>query len=139
VNEAVGAALAVAAVLLLALAGWRLVRRRARLRGPEAAMDAAATLAGFDPVSAVVSDDGAGALAVALDGRVALLRARRGRPAVREVGWAAIRATAAGLEVHAGRRRPVLLAGLDALDARRLAPARARQESARVAAGSASR
>ena len=115
---------AVAAVALAGVFGWLFGRRRVRLRDPEAVMvDAAERLAGFDPVSAIVGDDGAGALTVAADGRLAVLSAARGRPMVREIGWDVVRATAAGIEVVPARGRPVLLAGVNALDVRRLAPA----------------
>ena len=112
-------------VLLAGAVGWLFGRRRVRLRDPEAVMvDAADRLAGFDPVSAIVGDDGNGALTVAADGRLALLSAARGRPLIREIGWNVVRATATGIEVRPARGRPVLLAGVNALDVRRLAPER---------------
>jgi hypothetical protein len=104
--------------------GWLFGRRRERLRDPEAVMvDAAERLAGFDPVSAIIGDDGTAALTVASDGRLAVLSAGYGRPSIREIDWTVVRATAAGIQVSPARGRPVLLAGVNALDVRRLAPA----------------
>lgn len=114
---------------LAGLIGWRRHRRATARIGDEAAAMAAAraALPGFAPVAAVVADDGAAALVSGGAGadRLALLRAAGRRLVAREVDWAAVRATRAGIVVETGERRvgPVPLAGVDALDVRRLAPA----------------
>ncbi|TPG15537.1 hypothetical protein [Sphingomonas oligophenolica] len=115
-------------VAILALAGvaWMLrLGRDARIDGPEAAADAAdQALPGFATVNAVVGADGAGALAVTGDGRVAAIKRHGARLAVREVRWDSVRATPAGMLVETGERPfgSVLVAGVSALDIRRLAP-----------------
>lgn len=115
-----------AAVLALAGVAWLLrLGRDRRIAAPEEAAEAAdAALAGFVTVGAVVGADGAAALAVDGEGRVAVCKRHGARLAVREVAWAAIRATPAGMVVDTGERRfgAVLVAGIDALDVRRLAP-----------------
>ncbi|MCP3734110.1 hypothetical protein M9979_04370 [Sphingomonas sp. RP10(2022)] len=117
----------VAAVLLLAALGWVLARRRpVRIASPEEAAEAAeAALPGFDTQGAVVGADGGGALAVDRAGRVAVMRRQGAGIVVREVAWGALRSTAEGILIDSGERRlgPVLVAGVDALDVRRLAPA----------------
>ena len=119
-------AASLAAILALAGAAWLLrLGRDSRIEGPEAAADAAdEALPGFATLNAVVGADGAGALAVARDGRVAAIKRHGARMAVREVSWDSIRATAAGMLVETGERRfgAVLVAGVSALDIRRLAP-----------------
>lgn len=115
-------------VAILALAGiaWFLcLGRDTRIEGPEAAADAAdQSLPGFTTLNAVVGADGQGALAVSREGRIAAIKRHGARLAVREVTWEAIRATPAGMLVETGERRfgSVLVAGVDALDIRRLAP-----------------
>lgn len=71
----------------------------------------------------VLGADGAGALAIGTDGRLAAVKRHGARAAVREVSWAAVRPTGDGTVVDTGERRfgPVRLAGVDALDLRRLA------------------
>jgi hypothetical protein len=123
---AAGAGAAIVAIGI-AIALWLLTHRRApRIASPEEAADAAErALAGFDTQGAVVGADGAGALAIDRGGRVAVMtRAGKGI-AVREVAWTALRSTAAGILIDTGERRAgqVLVAGVDALDVRRLAPA----------------
>ena len=60
----------------------------ARIASPEEAAAAAeAALAGFEAVEAVVGADGAGALAVGADGRLAAIKRHGARAAVREVEW----------------------------------------------------
>lgn len=114
-------------VAILALAGTAyLLRlgRDARIASPEAAAVAAETaLAGFATANVVVGTDGAGALAVGEDGRLAAIKLHGARPAVREVRWAAVRATPAGTVVETGERRfgRVELVGVDALHLRELA------------------
>jgi len=115
-------------VAILALAGvaWFLrLGGDTRIGGPEYAADAADhSLSGFVTLNAVVGADGHGALAVARDGRIAAIKRHGARLAVREVAWDAIRATPQGMLVETGERRfgSVLVAGVDALDVRRLAP-----------------
>jgi hypothetical protein len=115
-------------VAILALAGlvWFLRRDRGvRIEGPEAAADAAdRSLPDFATLNAVVGADGQGALAVTDDGRVAAIRLHRAQLTVREVKWDTIRATRAGMlvETHDKQFGDILVAGVDALDIRRLAP-----------------
>jgi len=113
------------AVVLLAGAGWWMVARRARARiaTPEdAAAAAEAELPHFQTANAVLGADGRGALLVDGQGRVAVARPRGRRVMVREIGWDAVRATPRGMVVEVRGLGPVLLAGVDALDVRRLAP-----------------
>jgi len=90
----------------------------ARPLGDVEAMAAAATLPGFAVRAALVGDDRRAALVVGERGRVALVVPARAGPRAREVGWADIRAGEGGL--HVGADAPVLVAGVDALDVRRL-------------------
>lgn len=119
---------AAALAVMLALAGaWAVLRMRrtGRIEAPEAAAQAAdAALGGFVTVGAVVGADGTAALAVDGQGRVAVCRRDGEAITVREVVWSAIRATSDGVVVDTGERRlgEVLVAGIDALDVRRLAP-----------------
>ena len=114
-----------AAILLLAGIAWALrLGRDARLGTPEEAAAAAeAALAGFEARDVVLGTDGHGALAVGTDGRLAAVKRHGARAAVRQVAWTAVRPTPAGALVETGERRfgSVLLAGVDALDLRRLA------------------
>jgi len=115
---------AIAALVLAVGGGWMAVRRRRmRIGSPEDAAHAAeAALADFTTTGAVVGADGAAALAVDGHGRVAVMRRRGAGMAVREVAWSAVRATGEGIVVETGERRfgAVALAGVDALDIRRL-------------------
>ncbi|MDB5697142.1 MAG: cell wall anchor protein [Sphingomonas bacterium] len=116
-----------ALVAILALVGTaRLLRlgRDARIGGPEEVAAATETaLAGFAVIDLVVGADGAGALAVGQDGRLAAIKLHGTRPAVREVRWSAVRASPEGTVIETGERRlgAVTLKGVDALDLRRLA------------------
>jgi len=114
-------------VLLLAGLAWAAVRMRRvmKIETPEEAADAAqAQLPGFAVAGAVVGADGQGALAIAADGRVAAVRRIGKRLAVREVSWRTVRATREGILVETGDRTlgAVMLAQVDVLDIRRLAP-----------------
>ncbi len=103
--------------------GWLVRRRRDRRVGSpeEVAAAAEAALAGFAVAGAVVGADGQGALAVAQDGRVAAIKLQGRRIAVREISWARVRSTAEGIVAEVdGRFGPVMLAGVDVLDIRRL-------------------
>lgn len=116
-----------AVVVLLGALGWVVVRMRrvVKIETPEEAADAAqAQLAGFAVAGAVVGADGRGALAVADDGRVAAVKRIGKRLAVREVSWRRVRATREGILVETGDRAlgAVMLAQVDVLDIRRLAP-----------------
>lgn len=118
--------IAAAAALTTAVGagGWLALRRRpGRVSGPEEAADAAQRmLPGFSTAGAVVGADGAGALAVSVNDRVAAV-VRRGRTlAVEEVAWRSLRAAAGGVVVETGRLGLVPLTGVDVLDIRRLAP-----------------
>jgi hypothetical protein len=126
VTWTIGAAAAVLAAALAAVGAalllWR-ARRPARVESPEVAAAAAeGALPGFRTAGAVLGADGRAALVVGEDGRVALATSRRSALAVREIGWAAIRAAPDGLLVEAGGR-PVAVTGVDVLDVRRMAPA----------------
>ncbi|WP_294305972.1 hypothetical protein [uncultured Sphingomonas sp.] len=104
---------------------WLCTRRRDRRIGsPEdVAAAAEAALTGFTVAGAVVGADGQGALVVATDGRVAALKRQGRRVAVREIPWTRVRSTAEGIVAEVeGRFGPVMLAGVDVLDIRRLAP-----------------
>ncbi len=103
--------------------GWLVRHRRDRRVGSpeEVAAAAEAALAGFAVAGAVVGADGQGALAVAQDGRVAAIKLQGRRIAVREIPWARVRSTAEGIVAEVdGRFGPVMLAGVDVLDIRRL-------------------
>jgi len=122
----VGGIVAVVVVLAAGLA-WAAVRMRRvmKIETPEEAADAAqAQLPGFAVAGAVVGADGQGALAIAADGRVAAVRRIGKRLAVREVSWRTVRATREGILVETGDRTlgAVMLAQVDVLDIRRLAP-----------------
>ena len=121
---AITLAASLVAILLLAGAAWLLrLGHDTRIDEAEAAAAAEGALAGFEAADVVVAADGAGALAIGGDGRLALVKCHGARAAVREVRWSAVRTTAAGVEVETGERRfgTVSLAGIDALDLRRLA------------------
>lgn len=115
-----GAAVAAAAPAAIA---WPGLGRVPMLRSPEEAMAAVAqALRGFDPVDAAVSEDGRAALAIARDGRVAVVVPARRRPRACEIHWPALRQTHAGIEIDTPDRRlgTLLLRGVDALAVRRL-------------------
>lgn len=99
-------------------------RRNRRVGTPEEVAAAAeAALSGFAVSGAVVGADGQGALAVAVDGRVAAIKLQGRHMAVREIPWTRVRSTAEGIVAEVdGRFGPVKLAGVDVLDIRRLAP-----------------
>ena len=122
-----------AAILVLAGVAWALrLGREARIDSPEDAAAAAETaLAGFEAADVVLGADGAGALAIGEDGRLAAVKLHGARPAVREVSWSAVRATESGTVIETGERRfgAVRLAGVDVLHMRRLA-ARVEKEKA---------
>lgn len=118
---------ALAAVLVLGvIAAW--LRQRGPDRSftaPGEAMHAAEEkVAGFVALSAAVGSDGQAALVFGEGMRVVVLKASGGRVAAREVAWRDVRATREGLLVSNGERRSgsVLVAGVDNLDVRRLAP-----------------
>ncbi|WP_419808925.1 hypothetical protein [Sphingomonas sp.] len=114
-----------AAILILAAIAWALrLGRDARIASPEEAAAAAeAALAGFAAADVVVGADGAGALAVGEDGRLAAIKRHGARAAVREVSWSAVRPIAGGVTIETNERRfgAVMLAGVDVIDLRRLA------------------
>lgn len=118
------------AVVLVAAAGgawaWRHRRRPpAPIETAEEAAHAAETaLTGFQVYSAVLATNGMGALAVGRQGRVAVIKREGPGLAVREVPWNQVRATPAGLIVETGDPQfgAVALAGIDALEVRRLTP-----------------
>ena len=120
-----------AVVVMLGGIGWAAMRMRrvVKIETPEEAADAAqAQLRGFAVAGAVVGADGQGALAIADDGRVAAVKRIGKQLAVREVSWQRVRATHDGILVETGDRTlgAVMLAQVDVLDIRRLAPKSAR-------------
>ena len=124
--EIVGGIGAVVVVTLGGL-GWAATRMRrvVKIETPEEAADAAqAQLRGFAVAGAVVGADGQGALAIADDGRVAAVKRIGKRLTVREVSWRTVRATQDGILVETGDKAlgAVMLAQVDVLDIRRLAP-----------------
>ncbi len=125
----IGIALIAGLVVLLLVGAivWAVRRgRQGRIGTPEDAAAAAdAALPSFETLGAVVGADGTGALAVDRTGRVAVMRRYGMRITVAEVAWVALRSTVEGIVVDSGDRRMglVLIAGVDALDVRRLAPA----------------
>ncbi len=117
----------VAALSLATATGWiwRRRRRSYRIESPEDAAQAVeAALAGVRVAGAVVGADGAGALAVTDDGRVAAVKRLGVRLIAREIGWRSVRSTATGILIETDDRRlgNVALAGVNVLDIRRLAP-----------------
>lgn len=92
------------------------------MRSTEEAMVAAdEALPGFAARDAAVAEDGRSALALAADGRVAVIAIRGRRVVGRELAWTEVRQTYDGLLVEAGSRGgEVLVRGVTALDARRL-------------------
>jgi hypothetical protein len=89
------------------------------------ALSGAAWWMRFVTGGAVMGADGRAALAVDRRGeRVAVCKRHGAKLAVREVGWAALRSTPGGIVVETGEKRfgQVPIAGVDALDVRRLAP-----------------
>ncbi|WP_332908811.1 hypothetical protein [Sphingomonas mollis] len=123
---AIGGAAALAALVAIGI-GWTTVRRRRvePIGSLEDAADAVeAMLGGSRVAGAVVGADGIGALAVTDDGRVAAIKRRGHRLIAREVTWRSVRSTAAGILIETGDPRlgEVALAGVNALDIRRLAP-----------------
>ncbi|WP_174286756.1 hypothetical protein [Sphingomonas bacterium] len=132
-------AVVIGAVVLLVATGLGLVMRRARparIDSPEQAATAVeGAIPGFAVAGAVVGADGAGALAVSHDNRVAVVVPAGRRVVAREIGWTAVRATADGIVVETGDRGigGVALTGVDVLDIRRLAPASAGPSAAALA------
>lgn len=115
-----------AALPVGAAAWWWRRGRQGRIDTPEEAADAAeAALSGFAVTGAVVGADGAGALAVADDGRVAVMTRRGRRIAVAEVAWSMLRSAPGGVVVEL-RDRAVAIVGVNALDIRRVAGASVR-------------
>ncbi len=122
----VGGAIA-AGLFVVGGGGWAVVRMRrvVKIETAEEAADAAqAQLAGFAVAGAVVGADGQGALAIADDGRVAAVKRIGKQLAVREISWRRVRATQDGILVETGDKAlgAVMLAQVDVLDIRRLAP-----------------
>ncbi|WP_085808770.1 hypothetical protein [Sphingomonas sp. TZW2008] len=120
-------AASLAAVLALAgLAAWlKLGGTDRRLADPEQVMLAAEeSLPGFVAQSAAVGSDGRAALIFGDGMRIVVVKAHGARIAAREIVWRDVRATHEGMVVATGERRfgEVLVAGVDNLDVRRLAP-----------------
>jgi hypothetical protein len=117
------------AALAMAAAAIAWTRHRRRPPAPietaeEAAFAAEAALAGFQVYSAVLATNGQGALAVGRENRVAVITRDREKLAVHEIPWKAVRATPYGLIVETGDSDvgDIALAGIDALEVRRLTP-----------------
>ena len=125
-NWLLPAAGGLAAFVVVAGAVWAMRRPGpAPIETAEQAAEAAdAALAGFAAHGAVLATDGMGALAVGRQDRVAVIKRDGPRLAVREVAWNAVRLTPSGLIVETGDRAfgAVSLAGIDALEVRRLRP-----------------
>ena len=81
-------------------------------------------ITGFVAVSAAVASDARAALVFGEGMRVVVLKAHGGQSAAREIVWRDVRATHEGMVVATKDRRfgTVLIAGVDNLDIRRLAP-----------------
>lgn len=119
----------IAAVVILTGLIWKLrlgsKRVEAVIESPEAALKAVEqTLAGFGPIGSLVGENRCAALVAGAHGRVAVVKQRGARLAVREVRWEQVRATHEGLMVETGDRRfgVVSIQGINVLDVRRLAP-----------------
>lgn len=120
-------AASLAAVLALAgLAAWlRLGGTDRRLADPKLVMLAAEeALPGFVAQAAAIGSDGRAALIFGDGMRIVVVKAHGARIAAREIVWRDVRATHEGMVVATGERRfgEVLVAGVDNLDVRRLAP-----------------
>lgn len=118
---------ALATVIALGGAAFWLFRHSGgvRLHAPEDAMQVAdQAIPGFVSLSAAVGRDGQAALVFGEGARVAVVRVRRAGPAAREIVWGNVRATRDGMLVATGdwRLGTVLIADVDNLDVRRLAP-----------------
>ncbi len=116
-----------AAVLVLAgIAAWlKLGGTDTCFTEPEEAMRAAEdAITGFTALSIAVGSDGRAALVFGEGMRIVVLKAHGARAAAREIVWQQVRASHDGLVVATGERRfgNVLIAGVDNLDVRRLAP-----------------
>ena len=89
----------------------------------EAMLAAEQAVTGFHALSAAVGRDGRAALVFGEGMRVVVLKAHGARTAAREIVWRDVRATHEGMEVATKDRfGTVLIAGVDNLDVRRLAP-----------------
>lgn len=120
-----GAVIAALALFVLIGVVRRRWRRPVRIEGPEEAASAVEqALPDFPVAAAVVGADGAGAIAVTADGRIAAVRRVGRRLRAREVPWRVVRSTPDGILIETGDRLlgTVLLAHVDALDIRRLTP-----------------
>ena len=119
------AASLVGVLALGGLAAWLKLRGTDRsFTAPDEAMRAAEeAVTGFHALSAAVGQDGRAALVFGEGMRVVVLKAHRARTAAREIVWRDVRATHEGMVVATGDRfGTVLVAGIDNLDIRRLAP-----------------
>ncbi|WBH15162.1 hypothetical protein [Sphingomonas radiodurans] len=125
-NWVVFAASLVAVLALGGIAAWlKLGRSEPVFTAPDAAMRAAEeAITGFVAVSAAVASDGRAALVFGEGMRVVVLKAHGAHSAAREIVWHDVRASHEGMVVSTGDRRfgTVLVAGIDNLDIRRLAP-----------------
>jgi hypothetical protein len=119
-------AASLAAVLALAgIAAWlKLGGTQARFTAPDEAMRTAEeAVTGFAALSAAVGRDGRAALVFGEGMRIVVLKAHGARTAAREIVWRDVRATDEGMLVATKDRfGTVLVAGVDSLDIRRLAP-----------------
>jgi hypothetical protein len=95
---------------------WPFDRWREHRLAEADALSAVAALPGFTARAALVGDDRRAALVVGERGRVAVVDGAK--PRAREIAWGDIRATDAGLRI--GAEKPVLVAGVNVLDVRRL-------------------
>jgi hypothetical protein len=125
VNWLVFAASLAAVLALGGIAAWlKLGRTGISFTAPEEAMRAAEeAVTGFHALSAALGRDGRAALVFGEGMRIVVLKAHGARSAAREIVWRDVRATDEGMLVATKDRfGTVLVAGIDSLDIRRLAP-----------------
>jgi hypothetical protein len=120
-------AASLAAVLALAgLAAWlKLGGTDPVFTSADGTMRAAEeAVAGFVAIAAAIGSDGRAALVFGEGARIVVLKAHGARSAAREIAWPDVRASYEGMIVVTNERRfgTVLVAGIDNLDIRRLAP-----------------
>ena len=108
----------------MGLAAWLgLGRAHRMMRSVDEAIEAVGVaLPRFAAFDAVIAEDGRAALVIDSTGAIALVLVRGTRVRARAVDWAMMRQTHAGILVETGDRRfgEVLLAGVTAIDIRRL-------------------
>jgi len=108
----------------MGLAAWLgLGRAHRMMRSVDEAIEAVGVaLPRFAAFDAVIAEDGRAALVIDSTGVIALVLVRGTRVRARVIEWAMVRQTHAGIQVETGDRGfgDVLLAGVSAIDVRRL-------------------